>query len=159
MSRLLVIILSLALLSCDKESHDGNVLSNPTLANQLRQSADTVYVNDNALVLTSYTYRDFMPIAEENGSDMRSSVKLTDVDSAAITGVIELKRNFVLNSNDIWIASYKNPNRNADYQVSATVTKGPKWGPDVSVDLVCEFEIYGVTYRLIDRNTNVEATY
>lgn len=159
MSLFLVIILFFTLISCEKESQSGNVLVNPSLANQLMQSADTVYINNNALVLTSYTYRDFMPIAEENGSDMRSSVKLSDADSTAIAGVVELKRNFVIYNNKIWIAPYKNPHRNTDYQVSATVTEGPKWGPDVSVDLVCEFEIDQVTYRVIDRNINIEATY
>lgn len=92
-----LIIIPLIVFGCKKDKNDNDPMGNPLLASQLRLSPDTISLGENTLALNTYVYRDFMPIAEENGSPMISGCILADVDSIPFLYPISLKKQYVIN--------------------------------------------------------------
>jgi hypothetical protein len=153
MKNTLLFLLILGLISCDKSK------LNKDLAQELRESPETIALGNNRLVLTTYLWRDFMPIAEENGSPLACVNNLTDVDSNAISSAIHLKKQYVIHGNEIWEADYMNSTNETEFILQGFVNGGPKWGPDIQVDVVCEFEYLGNIYRILAKSQHIEATW
>lgn len=99
-----------------------------------------------------------MPIAEENGSEMICVNKLTEVDGIPILNTITLKKQYVIKGNEIWTADYSEINNNIDFILEGVVRDGPKWGPDIEVDVVCEFENSGMTHRIMAKSQLINKT-
>jgi len=142
------LIVALGLISCQKEKIQGEIKNDPEFAEELRSSPENIIVGNNKLILTTFLYRDFMPNAEKNGSKMYCSNELTDTDSLPISTHIILKKQYVIKGNEIWTAEYNKISSDVDYILNGTVSDGPKWGPEIEVDVVCEFEYLGLTKRI-----------
>lgn len=160
MKNIILIILPLVvgLISCQKEEIEGNIKNDPVFAEELRSSPENITIGNNNLILTTYLWRDFMPIAEENGSEMICVNKLTEVDGIPILNTIILKKQYVIKGNEIWTADYSEINNNIDFILEGVVRDGPKWGPDIEVDVVCEFENSGMTHRIMAKSQLINKT-
>jgi|SRR5690554_241548 len=156
--KIVSLLLFIGLISCNKEKVDGEIKTDPELASDLKSSPENIVLGNNEFVLTTYLWRDFMPIAEENGSPMMCINYLTEKDSLTITHSIKLKKQYVIKGNEIWTADYseiKNPN---DFTIEGVVREGPKWGPNINVDVICEFEVSGITYRILAKSQKIIKT-
>ena len=152
------LIIFIGLLSCKKEKIDGKIKTNAEFASDLKSSPENIVIGNNTFVLTTYLWRDFMPIAEENGSPMICINSLTEKDSLTITDSIELKKQYVVNGDEIWTADYSEIKKPSDFIIEGVVREGPKWGPNINVDVVCEFEISGTTYRILAKSQKINKT-
>ena len=153
-NKLIIIILMVAvgLSSCGKEKIEGKIKNDAKFAAELRSSAENIAIGNNNLILATYLWRDFMPIAEENGSKMICINMLTEVDSIPILGTIILKKQYLIRDNEIWTADYSEIKKNTVFITEGVVRDGPKWGPNIEVDVVCEFENSGTTYRILAKS-------
>lgn len=160
MKKIALIILAIVfgLSSCEKDKIEGKLKNDPEFAQELRESPEIISIGNNRLVLKTYLWRDFMPMAEENGSKMMCVNKLTEVDSIPILSTIELKKQYVINGNEIWTAEYSEIRNNIDFILEGVVRDGPKWGPNVEVDIVCEFENSGTTHRILAKSQLINRT-
>lgn len=161
MKNLIVIILSLfvGLTSCEKVvTIDSKIKNDPKLAEELRATPTNITIGNNSLILTTYLWRDFMPIAEENGSKMICVNKLTEINNSPILNTITFKRQYVINGNEIWIEDYSEIRKDVDHILEGIVRNGPKWGPNIKVDVVCEFENLGKIYRIIAKSQLINRT-
>lgn len=150
---LIVLTLVVGLSACKKEEEiEGKTKVDPKLAQELWSSAENLVIGNNTLVLSTYLWRDFMPSAEENGSSLICINKLTEVDSMPILNTISLKKQYVIKDNEIWTADYTEIKNDIDFILEGVVRDGPKWGPDIEVDVVCEFENSGTTYRILAKS-------
>lgn len=136
--------------SCGKTEETtqaGNVVYDPEMAADLLKSPTNVLTDNKIIKNSNYLWRDFMPISEENGSSLRCVSTLRNSDSSGISQTLKLKKLYVINENEIWIAEFSEINTYEKY-ISGFAGNGPKWGPHIAVDVVCEFENSGNLYRI-----------
>ena len=88
------------MISCNK------IDVNKKLAKELKGSPESIVLGNNKLVLTTFLWRDFMPITEEGGSPLACINKLTDTNNNGILDEINLRKQYVINGNEIWEADY-----------------------------------------------------
>lgn len=153
-----LLMVVIALYSCQKDKVKGGVY-NPDFATELKSSPEQVNINENHLVLSTELWRDFMPIAEEEGSKMMCLNWLEDSNNLPLVSSLTLKKQYVINGDEVWGASYEDIHYKNDFTLEGRVGDGPKWGPDIAVDVVCEFENNGTTYRIIAKSQMIGATY
>jgi len=144
--------------SCKKEKIEGKIKNDSKFAAELRSSPENILIGNNNLMLSTDLWRDFMPIAEENGKKMICINKLMESDSIPIPSTIILKKQYVIKGNEIWTANYAEIRKSSDFIVEGVVRDGPKWGPDLEVDVVCEFENSGTTYRILAKSQLIKKT-
>lgn len=136
--------------SCNKNEDtlpSGNVVNDSELAAELLKSPVSVLTDNKIIKISNYLWRDFMPISEENGSSLRCVSTLRNSDSSVISQSLKLKKLYVINESEIWITEFSEINTYEKY-VSGFAGNGPKWGPYIAVDVVCEFENSGNLYRI-----------
>jgi hypothetical protein len=160
MSNLILITLTLLLgLSvCQEEKVEDRIKNDPKFAEELRQSPESITIANNKLILSTYLWRDFMPISEENGSNMICINKVTEVDKIPILPNIILKKQYVILGNEIWTADYLEIRKISDFIIEGIVRDGPKWGPSIEVDVVCEFDYDGTAYRILSKSQLIGRT-
>ena len=99
-----------------------------------------------------------MPIAEENGNPMISACLLADVDSLVFSSAVSMKKQYVINGDLVWGIDFERTTETSAYSIESVSSGGPKWGPEINVDVVCEFAYQGTTYRIIARNQEIHRT-
>jgi hypothetical protein len=150
--------LAIGFTSCQKEKIEGKIKYDPKFAQELRSSPESLAIGNNKLILTTYLWRDFMPIAEEDGSKMICVNKLTEIDSLPILTTITLKKQYLIKGNEIWTAEYIETIKNPDHILEGIVRDGPKWGPNIEVDVVAEFDNAGTTHRILAKSQLIHKT-
>jgi len=154
----ILLILIIGLVSCKKEKINGKIKNDPEFASELKSTPENITIGNNTFFLTTYLWRDFMPIAEENGSPMICINFLTEKDSLSIPNTAELKKQYVVKGNEIWTADYSEIKKDKNFIIEGVVREGPKWGPNITVDVVCEFELSGTSYRVLAKSQNINRT-
>ncbi len=150
---------TLAFSSCKKDSMDGEVKSNKKLVEELKSTPEQITLGGKTFTLSSYIWRDFMPIQEENGSGLFVVAQLVSTDSSTISNNVLPLRHFLIKENEIWKASFSEVRRPQPFLVEGFVAGGPKWGPALQVDLVMELQYEGKFYRILAKNQEVNGTY
>lgn len=155
---LILISLYLTLTACNKEKYDSEVTNDPVFAQVLKSAPEQLTVDNLNFELRTSLWRDFMPIAEEDGSPLMAVNDLVEKDSLAISEEVKLKKLYVIQEHKIWTTTYSNIKQVDDHVLTGGAKGGPKWGPGVAVDVVCEFEIAGQIYRILAKSQPVEGT-
>ncbi len=155
MFQILLLSLFIGLTSCNEK--DDNTIAD--FATELRQNDEIIVTNENTFILTSYLWRDFMPIAEENGSSLMCVVHLIEQDSLNLPNSLELRKIYIINGNTVWNSDIEGITKENNYKIRGGVGEGPKWGPNIEVDVVCEFTIEEKIYRILLKSQKIEATY
>ncbi len=153
-SLILLLFLSLA---CSKPK-DGNIPNSPTIS-ELLNSPSSIVLGNNVLNLEGYFYRDFMPPTQPNGSPLIAICRVIDSSGAALNDSIELTKFYMIYQNQLWKSDYTDLRWIEPNGIEGVARNGPKWGPDVFVDVVCEFRSKGTLYRLLAKEQEIEATY
>lgn len=151
--RILVLIVILVLLSCDKIVREDEGL----IMELFNKSVDTLIIGENRFVLDAFLWRDFQPMSPQNGKPLISINRLVDVDSLDIPDNIDLKKQYVIHNNLIWIAEYTDEEHYTPSNMLKRVSRnGPKWGPDEFVDIVT---IVNDSHRNLNYYLRVEDVY
>ena len=145
--------------SCEKEHLKDTVTVDAELAKELRSNPETIALANNNLVLETYLWRDFMPVSPPSGSKMIGVGKLTDVNQVRIPQSITLRKQYVIKGDEIWIANYGEIRNSPEHILEGVVRNGPQWDTGIEVDVVCEFQHQGKTYRLLAKSQPINATY
>jgi len=150
----------LCLYSCEKEPLESveNIKVDSVFANELRSLPDSLIIENNTLILNTYLWRDYMPVSEKNGSKMYCVNKLTDINKQPIISTISLKKQYIVKDDEVWTAEYMQLKDSPSYILEGYVNGGPKWGPNIKVDVICEFEHLGITYRIHAKAQQINKT-
>jgi len=119
----------------------------------LRNAPAVVMLNNRALHLSAYPWRDFAPGGlNANGSPLMVALKLTSEDKQPLPSGIRLERAWVLWGEQVWEVSNLRGGKAGQSEdnetwikcsnspvCEITVRGGPKWGPGVYVDAVVRF--------------------
>ncbi len=137
---------------CNKEGNDNNpviveddpiagtVVTDTKFITQLKNEAvDTLTIGVHSYTLDAYLWRDFMPVSPPNGKRMIAINWLIEADSVEIPGNITLVKQYMIYEDSVWIADYTDeppaPSLPA-YKLEKVSRNGPKWGPEVTVDVI-----------------------
>ena len=108
--------------------------------NQLLDSPDTILVDNRQLCLSTDMWRDFQPNSPPNGKPLISFIYVTATDTAQLPSSISTDAVWIVYNNQVWKSWFTNepiardllkPNR-----IVKIAREGPKWGPDVNVDVI-----------------------
>ena len=142
---ILLIIISLQT-ACEKDGIQ-NVKKDMDLILELNNKASNVItIDSHTYFLDAYLWRDFMPISPPNGKSLVSINWLISSDSISIPVNFEMKQQYVIYNDSIWIADYENEKHSSPaYKIEKVSRNGPKWGPNIYVDIVA---------KILDTKTN-----
>jgi len=93
---------------------------------------ERVQIDGREYTLTANAWRDFQPVAPPNGQPLITMVKVSAADAAPIPADLSVERVWVLNGKNQWSATPE-PGTTG---LETAVRNGPKWGPDIRVDVV-----------------------
>lgn len=136
--QLTILTFSVFFLGCDKEIDINPQEFQPSITELKAKAVDTLNINANRLTLDAYLYRDFMPVSPPNGKPMIAINWLIDVDSMKIPEHLEMVGQAVIYGDSIWISDYEPDDgiTSSEFKWQRTSRDGPKWGPDVYVDVI-----------------------
>lgn len=136
--RLFLISIFFLLISCEK-NNDNSVRYDRILISELNLKAvDTLEIESGSYVLDAYLWRDFQPFCPPDGRPLISLNWFINIDSIAIPGNIDLIKQYVIYNDLVWISVYEDESRppQPEYMIEKVSREGPKWGPDVEVDII-----------------------
>jgi hypothetical protein len=183
MKRLLLLITATAIFfGCDDRAQEQ---SDPPFENQesptnrivnvddesivhiLENASETLTIGSNSFALEAFLWRDFMPILELedaiNGRGMISINWLIEQNSKDIPANITMVKQYVIYDGQVWEAEYENespaPSLPA-YKLERISRNGPKWGPNIFVDVIVEVSDSDTakSYYIECKNINVIRT-
>lgn len=110
--------------------------STPSLQT-LQAASERIEIKGTEYTLETNLWRDFMPVCPPDGRPLVALVKVKAPGETAISSKIDATRLWVVKGVEIWeteLASWERPT------LGDTLKKvgggGPKWGPEISVDVV-----------------------
>lgn len=149
---LIILFIVLSCLSCKKEKP-------LTFAEELRQSPEQITYGSKKLDLIAGLHRDFMPVSEPNGSPLFATSTIVELNNQDIPESINLLKQFIIHGDEIWETEFTTVDTVFSWAIRGSSRNGPKWGPDIEVDVVCEFELDGEVHRILERSAEIIATF
>ena len=88
--------------------------------------------------LETYLWRDFMPISPPDGKPLISLIHVVEMNQEKIPEGFSAEYLWVLNDGKIWATTFSDETRppSPDYMQERVARNGPKWGPNIKVDVV-----------------------
>jgi hypothetical protein len=118
---------------------DGSTPTSPAdvaLA-ELRAAALRVVVEGQTLTITTSLWRDFMPVSPPDGQPLTAVITIRSNDGRPVSERITADASWVLFDNESWRAApEQRPRPQTSPVYELVVRNGPKWGPNVTVDVV-----------------------
>jgi len=147
----LIVILITLTYGCEKDELDNESIirkDKEFIMKLFVKSIDTLEIGAQRYILDAYLWRDFMPISPPDGKPLLSINWLIDIDSIVIPAQIDLKEQYVIYNDSIWISGYEDETRSTPpYKIEKISRNGPKWGPNIYIDIIS---------KIHDSNTNTD---
>lgn len=133
MYRILGTLALVAAVACDSPA----VIA-PVPLTELEAAPLAVSVNGQDVILTPYLWRDFMPVAPEDGRSLIAVLRVGSVDGTALAGPLTIDAAWIVNGDEVWSAPVGERRVAAPIPASIEVVMrgGPRWGPGIMVDAV-----------------------
>jgi hypothetical protein len=94
-------------------------------------------VQGRMYVLETYMWRDFMPISPPDGKPLIAIIRVCTKDSTRLPAELEIDRLWVIKGKDVWETRFSGQaTRPNPFTLERVAREGPKWGPNVKVDVV-----------------------
>jgi hypothetical protein len=156
-----IVLTTCGLYSCKRENikSDSSVenTSAELIAN-LKSSPENILIGDNNLFLKAYLWHDRMPgLVDDRPLICLSSLR--DLNKTVIPGLLSLRKLFVVNNDEIWIADYSETRNSSAYILEGLVKKDLPWMADITVDVICEFEYDGEIFRILSKSNRITETF
>lgn len=116
-----------------------------TLA-QLASAPATLALSQQDYQLETYLWRDFMPNSPRDGKPMVAFTRLVSTDQQPIPGDVKLVYIWVVNGDRVWATTFSSEGGDATGRYARG---GPKWGPNISVDVIVGVTIGSSELRLV----------
>ena len=141
-NRWLVGLATLLLAGCGSELTRPRLspfeLVTPSELARVRAATDSVTAEGALLRLSTYLWRDFMPVAPSDGGPLSAVLRITTADSSAFPPALRADAAWILNGRDIWATWVRETRQRlpGDPALEVSAEGGPKWGPGIEVDVV-----------------------
>ena len=131
--RSLSLLLLVAAVSCSAAR-----MTAPVATGELQAAPVSVKVGQETLVLMPLLWRDFMPVSPSDGKPLVAVLRVQAADRAALAATFHVDGAWVIYGAEVWAATVGEEKLASPSQTFYEVVArdGPKWGPNVSVDVV-----------------------
>jgi hypothetical protein len=134
----IIVILSAVLLSC---ADIGEVLppAAPDIPiHELLAAEDTITVDGKSLTLSTYMWRDFMPISPPDGKPLIGIAYIDGIDTASLPSTIRADAIWIVYDGQVWRSLFNDETSNPakPNRLERVFRNGPKWGPGVYLDVI-----------------------
>jgi hypothetical protein len=94
-------------------------------------------VQGRTYVLETELWRDFMPFSPPDGKPLIALIRVCARDSAELPAELDIARLWVIKGKDMWETRFSGQAARPNlYTLERVARDGPKWGPNVRVDVV-----------------------
>ncbi len=113
--------------------------SGPSIQDLLA-SPEQIEIDGREYILETYLWRDFMPVSPPDGQPLIALIWVTATDSLAFPSSIDASCLYIVNDEQLWETEFseedrpENPNR--EHQLEEIARFGPKWGPNIQVEVI-----------------------
>lgn len=137
MNKILTLIVGMLLLGCV----DDGISVPPNISIQeLLATSDTISVDQKSIFLSTYLWRDFQPMSPADGKPLIALVFVTADDTLPFPPTISADAIWIVYKGEVWKSWFTNESTLDPLQKPNRFVKiardGPKWGPDVQVDVI-----------------------
>lgn len=129
---------------------------------ELRAAPTTVVVGGKTLTLATSLWRDFQPISPPDGKPLIAVVQVRASDGSAVPEQVRADAVWVLNGADVWRGTplEERPRAETAPMYEVVARDGPKWGPDIAVDVVLRLrDASGQAFLARAPNQTIRATH
>lgn len=106
----------------------------------LLAAPDTLKIENQRFVLSTVLWRDFQPVSPPDGKPLIALAYIQTTDSSTISSSIDADAIYIVYNNQVWKSFFSNeiltPDDLRPYRIGRIAREGPKWGPDVYVDVI-----------------------
>lgn len=126
---------------------------------ELLSAPESISFQNQSLELETTVYLNLQPIVSK--SPMVTLINIQTTDSSAILLDIKPKSVYVVKESDVWKSFFSSDKRpeTEPFRISEVAREGPKWGPNIYVDVVVMFELNNRSYLLKASNQFIDAVY
>jgi hypothetical protein len=105
---------------------------------QLQTAPERIVVVDQEYELRTRLWRDFMPISPPHGKPLIAVVQVVERNGKPIAPELKLEYLWVINGSRVWATRFSGENLPppAQNELDGIARNGPKWGPQIQVDVV-----------------------
>jgi len=118
----------------------------------LLSAPDTLNVENQDIILSTYLWRDFQPVSFANGKTLVALVYIETADSSIISLSINPDAVYIVDNNRVWksfLSAEERPSSELKpFRIAKIAHDGPKWGPDIYVDVIVRIIAGGKDYLL-----------
>jgi hypothetical protein len=94
-------------------------------------------IQGRTYVLETYMWRDFMPVSPPDGKPLIAIIRVCTKDSNELPADLDIDRLWIIKGEDVWETEFSGQaTRPNPYMLERVAREGPKWGPNVKVDVV-----------------------
>jgi hypothetical protein len=152
MKPFLILCLCTMMAACSLLGQEENRPEKLALA-QLRSAPDTLALGGQKLVLDTFLWRDFQPIAPPDGEPLIGIFRVYSADSTALPEDFAVEAAWLVDGTEIWATYFTGEeppeSEQQPYLWYEVARRGPKWGPGITVDAVVRIRnADGVAYLL-----------
>ena len=146
----------LALSAC--ETHTP---TSPAGSDQLRSAPTTIVVEAQTLTLRATLWRDFMPISPPDGKPLAAALRVQPSSGTNVPPSLRATAVYVVLGDDMWTAEpLEERSRTETAPAYEFVARGgPKWGPDVNVDVIVRLTDGSRSWLLRAPEQRISATF
>ena len=129
----IILLLLISGLAC--ETTDG--LTPGVSLEDLVDAPVSLSIGGRSFFLETYLWRDFMPVSPPDGKPLIAVVRIVAADSLALSPGLECHRIYVILNDEMWEADATlSETQPEDFKLECVARDGPKWGPNVAVEVV-----------------------
>ena len=141
----------------------GGTPSSPTEipTSQLLSAPTRIFTDGKTLTLATFLWRDFMPPAPADGRPLQGVLRIVTHDGSAVGTAVAMDTSWVIYNAEVGAAAVEpRPRAETASHLEVVVRNGPKWGPDVTVDVVVRLrDSAGSMFLLRAANQTIGATW
>jgi hypothetical protein len=126
----------------------------------VRGAPEAVQIGGVKMRLSTFLWRDFMPVAPPDGEPLRALLSIVTADSSAFPAHLKADAAWVLNGRLAWATGVQESRRVPGEPVLEVFAEGgPKWGPGIEVDVVVRLRAAGgKSWYLKARRQSIQRT-
>ncbi|MGA9116968.1 MAG: hypothetical protein WB626_09360 [Bacteroidota bacterium] len=135
-----ILLMSLAGCSDAGSPMPGDRIPIPDIAvADLLAVPETTQVDGRKLVLSTYLWRDFMPVSPPDGRPLAAILHVDATDSLRLPAGLDADALWIVWTDRVWKSYCAGPTQGdpaRPYGLQRSASGGPRWGPHVSVDVI-----------------------
>lgn len=148
-----LLFLVIALGGCSLFENDEKEKPEELPLSVLETAPQTITIDGVNLSLSTFMWRDFMPIAPADGRPLVAIFRIKTPDSTAVPQGLEAEAAWVVHGGEIWATYFADtdtpPSEIKPWQIYKVARDGPKLGPHVFVDAIVRLkDASGKSYLL-----------